>query len=207
MKRRQFLTTASTLSAVALIPAAANAASSVMAAAVPRFALLRAPAELAGARFADPACAAATCAASRVRVRIDGLHPADGGAVLQELWLNAQFAKDDGDIAPFAAWQFSQGLRPHMGQRLSFVAPRDRLRGFALDYRTAQHATCVHESCALTSFSLPLLAPGQYVLLGPRRDGRPAPTRGLRASGDANAPLQWQGTRDFDYVAFRIEMA
>lgn len=92
-----------------------------------------------------------------------------------------------------------------MGQRLSFVVARDGLRGFALDYRTAQHAACVQENCALTHFSLPLLAPGQYVLLGPRRNGGPAPTRGLRASGDAAAPLRWTGARDFDYVGLRIE--
>ena len=203
MKRRQFLRTASTAGAVALVPVAVQAATS--AGAAPRFTLLRADSGRPGARFDEPACGSTVCSAARVRVRIDGLYPADGGAVLQELWLNAQFAQDDGGIAPFAAWQFSQGPRPHMGQRLSFVAARDRLRGFALDYRTAQHAACAHESCALTGFSLPLLAPGQYVLLGPRRDGRPAPTRGLRASGDATAPLQWSGTRDFDYVALRIE--
>jgi hypothetical protein len=205
MKRRQFLSSASALGAVALVPAAAHAAIGASAKPAPRFTLLRADADAAGARFADPACADAICTASRVRVRIDGLHAADGGPVLQELWLNALFEKDGGGTAPFVAWQFSQGPRPHMGQRLSFVATRDRLRGFALDYRTAQHAACVHESCALTSFSLPLLAPGQYVLLGPRRNGRAAPTRGLRASGDAAAPLQWEGARDFDYVSFRIE--
>jgi hypothetical protein len=203
MKRRQFLRNASTAGAIAFVPVAVQAA--VDAGAAPRFTLLRADAGQAGARFADPACRGEACGASRVRVRIDGLHPADGAPVLQELWLNAQFAQNDGTDALFAAWQFSHGPRPHMGQSLSFVAARDRLRGFRLDYRTALHAACVHESCALTHFILPLLAPGQYVLLGPRRDGRPALPRGLRASGDAAAPLQWTGPRDFDYVALRIE--
>jgi hypothetical protein len=202
MKRRQFLRNASTAGAVAFVPFAVQAAAA--AGAAPRFSLLRADAGQAGAGFADPARASA-CGASRVRVRVDGLHPADGTPVLQELWLNAQFAQDDGSDALFAAWQFSRGPRPHMGQRLSFVVARDRLRGFQLDYRTAQQAACVHESCALTRFTMPLLAPGQYVLLGPRRDGRPAPTRNLRASGDAASPLQWSGPRDFDYVALRIE--
>ena len=203
MKRRQFLRNASTAGAIAFVPVAVQAAAN--AGAAPRFTLLRADADQVGARFADPACGGAACGASRVRVRIDGLRPADGAPVLQELWLNAQFAQNDGSDALFSAWQFSRGPRPHMGQRLSFVVARDRLRGFQLDYRTAQHAACVHESCALTRFTLPLLVPGQYVLLGPRRDGRPVSPRGLRASGDAAAPLQWTGPRDFDYVALRVE--
>lgn len=203
MKRRQFLRTATTAGAIACMPVAVQAASRDAVAA--NFRLVRADTGQAGARFVDLACAGATCGAARLRVRIDGLHPADGAPVLQELWLNAQFGQADGSTALFSAWQFSRGPRPHMAQRIAFVVARDRLRGFRLDYRTGGHQACAHESCAMNAFSLPLLTPGQYVLLGPRRDGRPAPTRGLRASGDATAPLQWNGTRDFDYVALRIE--
>ena len=202
MKRRQFLSSASIAGAAALVPGAVRAAGSV---GVRRFALLRAEAGAAGAGFAAAGDAAIACAASAVRIRIDGLHAADGAPVLQELWLNAHFTREDGGTAPFLAWQFSHGPRRHMGHRVAFVAARDRLRGFVLDYRTADQAQCVQEGCALTSFGLPLLAPGQYVLLGPQRDGRAAPTRGLRTSGDAAAPLQWHGPRDFDYVSFRIE--
>jgi hypothetical protein len=203
MKRRQFLRSASTAGAIAFVPAAVQAAAG--AAPISNFRLLRADTGQAGARFVDLACSGAACSAAQLRVRIDGLHPADGAPVLQELWLNAQFGQPDGATALFSAWQFSRGPRPHTAQRIAFVVARDRLRGFQLDYRTGRHQACVHESCAMNGFSLPLLAPGQYVLLGPRRDGRPAPTRGLRASGDASAPLQWAGPRDFDYVALRVE--
>ena len=111
----------------------------------------------------------------------------------------------DGGTSPFVAWQFARGPRPHMGQRLSFAAPRDRLRGFALDYRLQAASACQHETCSLTSFALPLLTPGHYALLGPRRDGSPASTRGLRHSGDSAAPLAAATVRDFDCLAFRIE--
>ena len=83
MKRRQFLRTASTVGTIALVPVAVQAAAN--AGAIPRFALLRADAGQVGARFGDPACRGAACSAERVRVRIDGLHRADGALVLQEL--------------------------------------------------------------------------------------------------------------------------
>jgi hypothetical protein len=206
MKRRQFLRNASTAGAVALMPVSMQAMAHDQAA--PRFTLLRSSSDMRGAQFAPHAsCAAASCNASALRIRIDGLQRADGNPVLHELWLSALFESADGGTSPFIAWQFAHGPRPHMSQRVAFVAPRERLRGFALDYRLDAKACLEQEACPLTSFSLPLLTPGHYALLGPRRDGRGARTRGLRHSGDSAAPLQWQGVRDFDYVAFRIEVA
>jgi hypothetical protein len=202
MKRRQFLHNATIAGAATLLPVAVHAAG--RAAPAPRFGLLRSSGE-AGARF-EPhlACGAAPCDGAALRIRIDGLQPAAGAPVLRELWLSALFETADGMTAPFLAWQFAHGPRPHMGQRVAFVAPRERMRGFALDYRLGEQAGCAQETCALTSFALPLLVPGHYVLLGPRRDGRAAPTRRLRHSGDAAAPLAG-APRDFDALAFRIE--
>jgi hypothetical protein len=203
MKRRQFLHGAGALGAVTLLPVAAAAAAPASPA---RFALLRSTTSEAGARFVPHAsCAASACDSAALRVRIDGLQAADGGPVLHELWLSAMFAAPDGGTSPFVAWQFAQGPRPHMGQRLSFVAPREGLRGFALDYRLQAASACEREACSLTSFALPLLTPGHYALLGPRRNGSPAVTRGLRHSGDSAAPLLSATARDFDCLAFRIE--
>jgi hypothetical protein len=202
MKRRQFLHSATVAGAATLLPVAVHAAS----AAEPRFGLLRSTGQ-AGARF-EPhlACGAAPCGAAALRIRIDGLQRAAGTPVLHELWLSALFETGDGTTAPFLAWQFAHGPRPQMAQRVAFVAPRERMRGFVLDYRLGARSDCAQETCALTSFALPLLVPGHYVLLGPRRDGRAAPIRRLRHSGDVAAPLA--GTRhDFDALAFRIEPA
>lgn len=206
MKRRHFLHTAGTLGAVTLLPAAAQAASHALRGAEPaRFTLLRAATGEAGARFAPhAACAAGECDQAALRIRIDGLQRAAGAPVLSELWLSALFEAADGTAAPYLAWQFCDGARPHMGQRVAFVAPRDRMRGFVLDYRLGEQAHRAQENCALTSFALPLLVPGHYVLLGPTRDGRAAFARGLRHSGNPAAPLAG-APRVFDALAFRLE--
>lgn len=206
MKRRHFLHSAAALGAAALAPAAAQAAAFALPGAEPsRFTLLRASAGVAGARFAAHArCTGEACPDAALRVRIDGLQRADGAPVLSELWLSALFSSP-GVHASFVAWQFSDGPRPHMGQRIAFLAPRAGMHGFVLDYRVGAASTCVRETCALTSFTLPLLVPGHYALLGPKRDGRVADPHDLRYSGNEMAPLAGDSARDFDCLAFRIE--
>lgn len=206
MKRRKFLQGAGTLGAAVLLPAAAHAAADAFAApAQSRFTLLRSSGGPGARFFPHAACSAADCGADTLRLRIDGLQRADGAPVLHELWLSALFDHPDGGTAPFLAWQFTDGPRASTGQRIAFVAPRAGMRGFALDYRLGAAAACTRETCALTSLGLPLLTPGHYALLGPRRDGGPASPHGLTHSGNLAAPLAAGVSRDFDCLAFRIE--
>jgi len=204
MRRRGFLHCAAALGALAAVPLAARA--SMRDAEVrPAFVLARSASAEFGAAFAPLAVACASaCSAPMLRVRIDGLHRAAGSAVLHALSLSAMFDQDDQRPVPFLAWQFVHGAPSRISQRLAFSVPRDRMRGFELDYRLAGDTQCRGESCALTRFDAPLLAPGHYLLLGPRRDGARIDVGALRHSGDVLAPLG-DTARDFDYLALRIE--
>ena len=201
MKRRDFLGSASVVGAFAAMPAVAATAP---AAAPPVFVLARADAATPGARFvaADRAeCAA--CAQPTLRVRLDGSHPAEHGAVLRDFWLSALFDAPGAARAPYLAWHFDGRGVGYGSQRSSFIAERVTMREFAIDYRVGD-ADARRESCRLTRFDAPLLQPGHYVLAGPRRDGRVVDASALRHSGDTRTPLAIEA-RDFDYLAFRIE--
>lgn len=200
MKRRDFLGSASVFGACAALPAVAATARTQ---AEPRFVLARAEAAEFGTRFvAVDRAACAACAHETLRVRFDGSHAAEGGAVLREFWLDALFDTPDAGRLPFLAWHFDGRGAGYGSQRTSFIAERATMREFAIDYRLGAEAA--RESCRLTRFDAPLLQPGHYVLAGPRRDGRAVDATDLRHSGDVQAPLA-HGGRDFDYLAFRIE--
>jgi hypothetical protein len=197
MKRRHFLHSAGTLGAVMLLPAAAQAAAGVIApSTAARFTLLRSASGERGARFEPHAsCAAESCNADTLRVRMDGLHVA-AGSRLRGFSLSALFDADDGVQTPFLAWHYGVDGGVRMSQRMSFVAGRASMRGFALDYRHEGDIACRTQACALTRFEAPLLAPGHYVLVDAAAPGA------LAHGGDPLAPL---GERGFDYLAFRIE--
>jgi hypothetical protein len=203
MKRRQFLHTTAAAGALAAIPLGSAIARQ---AARPRFTLAHSGTATAGAAFRAIAQAdCADCGADTLRVRLDGLHPAHDGLVLQEFGLSAIF-ETPGARTPFLAWQHVAGAQQRRSQRLSFVAGRATLRGFELEYRIAGMSMCANEACSLTRFDAPLLAPGHYVLAGPRRNGERVDPSQLRHSGDIAAPLLETGVpRDFDYLALRIE--
>ena len=200
MKRRDFLGSASVVGACAALPVAA---ATVRTTAEPRFVLARAEAAVSGMQFvAVDRAECSACAHEALRVRLDGSHAAEGGAVLREFWLNALFDTRDAGRLPYLAWHFDGRGTGYGSQRTSFIAERATMREFAIDYRL--DAEAARESCRLTRFDAPLLQPGHYVLAGPRRNGRAIDVTDLRHSGDVQAPLA-HGGRDFDYLAFRIE--
>jgi hypothetical protein len=204
MQRRRFLKGATLAGAATALPLSLSLAQAAVQATEPRFLLVRAASADAGTRFeAVDRATCADCATSTVRVRMDGMHVADGASVLRTLSLSALFDAPGVPRAPFLAWHYVAGSVPRMSQRASFVAGRASMRGFELEYRVGEESTCRTEACALTRFDAPLLAPGHYVLAGPRRDGSRVDPATLAHSGDAAAPLA--GARDFDYLAFRIE--
>jgi hypothetical protein len=207
MQRRQFLHTTGLAAAAVALPAGIACATAPRAA-VSQFQLLRAESAEPGARFVPfDLASCADCGTEAVRIHLDGFHPAEDGAVLQEFWLSALFDVPGAEPAPFLAWQHVAGTAPRRSQRLSFVAGRASVSGFELDYRLAEEAACTRENCALTSFTTPLIAPGHYSLTGPRRKRRKKriDARGLCHSGDPSAPLRSVEARDFDYLAFRVE--
>jgi hypothetical protein len=203
MKRRKFLKAAAIAGAATALPMALSHA---VASAPPpsRFVLARAMTSDAGTAYRPlDGADCSECAVSTVRVRMDGMHVADGGAVLRALSLHAMFDVPGAPRAPFTAWHYAAGAQARTSQRLSFVAGRANMRGFELEYRVEGDTGCVSERCDLTRFEAPLLEPGHYVLLGPRRNGERADPAALVHSGDSAAPLAM--VRDFDYLAFRIE--
>ncbi len=203
MKRRKFLKTATIAGAAVVLPMTLVHAAS-LASAPSRFMLMRAASADAGAAFhALDRAACVDCDTAAVRVRMDGMHLAEAGAVLREFSLHAMFDVPHAPRAPFIAWHYVAGTPARVSQRMSFVAGRASMRGFELEYRVADDAACATESCALTRLDAPLLVPGHYVLVGPRRDGTRVDPTTFAHSGDTAAPLAMP--RDFDYLAFRIE--
>lgn len=172
----------------------------------PRLQLLSAPSAEAGTRFLPHALAdCVRCDRATVQLSIDSFHAADGGAVIDDLALHAMFDLQEGGSAAFTAWRYHSGVVESRTDSVCFTAERDSLRRFEIEYRVAGSAASQREICALTRFDLPLLAPGHYVLLGPRRDGSRLPAQSLHHSGDTHAPLANLSARDFDYLAFRVE--
>lgn len=203
MKRRQFLLNSSAVAVSASLPFAARAG----AASTSRWSLARLAPDL---RFhAVDACTAETCAEGVLRVRLDALLPAPLGPVVSEFRLRALFDVAGSARTPYQAWHYRAGNVLGNSKGCSFVAARECMRTFELDYRMADTAApeVCREQCSLTSQALPLLMPGQYVLAGPRADGRVADLQRFTFSGDPLQPLQAcdGADRGFDYLAFRIE--
>jgi hypothetical protein len=136
---------------------------------------------------------------------MDALHFAEGGAVLDDLFVHAMFDLSDGSSVPFIAWRHAAGPVPSRTDRARFIADRATLRRLEIEFRLADSRSRQREDCPLTRFDAPLLTPGHYVLLGPRRDGSRAEPRALLHSGDVTAPLSALAGRDFDYLAIRVE--
>jgi hypothetical protein len=203
MQRREFLGSAGALAGIAVVPfvhAVSTPASD------PRFVLLRADDAKAGATFVSHSVAPCVdCPVSVLQVSIDGLHFAENRAVLDELSVRAMFDLPDGSSVPFVAWQYAAGPVPSRTDHARFIAGRATLRRLEIEYRLADSGSQQRETCHLTRFDAPLLAPGQYVLLGPRGDGSRVERRRLLHSGDATAPLSTLAGRDFDYLAIRVE--
>lgn len=194
MKRRSFLKSASLAGAAGSVPLVFAKLAS---AAQPKYLLLRSDSDEAGAHYRPiDFSSCADCGVDAMRVRMDGMHVASASS-LRELSLSAMFDLACAPKAPYIAWHYAAGRAPRMSQRASFVAGRASMRGFELEYRHEGDAACRMQSCALTRFEAPLLAPGHYVLV---EASAPA---ALAHSGDACAPLGAQ--REFDYLAFRIE--
>lgn len=205
MRRRQFLSSASAIAGFAAMPIAGSVAAHQVDV---RFTLLRTDDPSAGATFLPQSLAPCVlCSAPVLQVSIDGLYPADDGAVLEDIAIHAMFDLPEGGSVPFVAWRHAAGAVPSRTDRARFIANRATLRRFELEYRIAGSASRQRETCPLTRSDAPLLAPGHYLLLGPRRDGSPADPSGLVHSGDVTAPLQVRSRRNFDYLAIRIDAA
>jgi hypothetical protein len=205
MRRRQFLMSASAAAGIAAVPFARAATSPGIGS---RFVLLRADSATTGTPLIPHALAPCPdCAASVLHVSFDAAHFSTGGPVFDELAVHAIFDLPDGSSVPFVAWRYGAGSVPSRTDRTRFAADRATVRRFAIEYRLAESANVRREDCALTRFDAPLLAPGHYVLAGPRRNGAPVDSRGLVHSGDVAAPLAGIAARDFDYLAIRIEAA
>ena len=202
MQRRRFLQTTSLAVATTALPLTLARAAG-RGTAEPRFLLARSAVASAGAPFADLDQDPCTeCTSRAVRIRLDGMHFAQAGAVLRELTLQAMFDVPREPSRPFIAWHYAAGRPANVSQRASFVAGRASMRGFELAYRL-EAGERRQEACALTRFERPLLLPGHYILAGPRRDGSRVQASALSHSGDPAAPLA--SARDFDYLALRIE--
>lgn len=203
MKRRKFLKAAAIAGAAGALPLTLARAAN-LGPDSSRFVLLRATSGQAGSAFrALDGAGCSDCATPTVRVRMDAMHVAEGGAVLRELSLHAMFDVPHAPRAPFIAWHYVAGTPAKSSQRTSFVAGRANMRGFELEYRVAGDTRCNREDCTMTRFQAPLLEPGHYVVVGPRRDGSRVDPSGFVHSGDMSAPLAT--ARDFDYLAFRVE--
>ena len=118
--------------------------------------------------------------------------------------LRAIFAQDDGSEAAFLAWSYGAAPGASRSDRVRFVTQGDSLRRFEVGYQLASDALECTEKCGIAGVEAGALPPGQYVLLGPRRNGQPVDTWRLAGTGDAAEPLRLRA-RDFDYLAFRIE--
>lgn len=203
MQRRDFLHAASLAVASSTIPAGVTFAASLGAAADSRLQLLRADAGVAGAPFLPPFPWRADSAA-RSMVHIDRLHAVDGAPVMARFELRAIFAQADGSEAAFLAWNYGAAPGASRSDRVRFVTQGNALRRFEVGYQLASETLACTEKCGVSGVEAGALQPGQYVLLGPRRNGQPVDTWRLVGTGDAAEPLRLRN-RDFDYLAFRIE--
>ena len=202
MQRRKFLGSAGVLAGLSAVPFAHALAAPARDA---RFVLLRAADSAAGAAFVPLSVAPCVdCAVPALQVSIDALHAAPGRAVLDDIAIHAMFDLPGGGSAPFVAWRQEAGPVPSRTDRARFVAGRATLRRLEIEYRVAGGLRSMRESCSLTRGDAPLLAPGHYVLLGPRGDGSRVEPAGFAHSGDVAAPLAAVSGRDFDYLAIRI---
>jgi len=203
MQRRQFLGSAGALAGIAAVPLAHALSASTP---DPRFVLLRAQHASRGAAFLPLSRSpCGHCASSALQVSIDGLQAAGGRSAFDDLAIHAMFDLPDGSSVPFVAWRYAAGTVPSRTDHARFIAGRETVRRLEIEYRLAADGVRHREHCPFARFDAPLLAPGHYVLLGPRADGSPVQPRGFVHSGEVSAPLSVPGGRDFDYLAIRVE--
>lgn len=204
MKRRHFLINSAALAGAAALPLLAFRDASAGEAPVFTLAQLDSP----GGRFrAVRGCSRSECVEEHLRVHIDAFHAAEPAPVLRRLQVQALFDVKGAPQTPYIAWRHEAGSPERGSRAVSFVAGRECMRGLALDYLLeGKDATPLRAHVPLTHFAVPLLHPGEYVLAGPRADGRPADVDGYRHSGDPMRPLLTQAgqLRGFDYLALRI---
>lgn len=204
MKRRNFLTHSIAAGAGTLLTAHAGWASAIPSVSAPSFQMLR--------RRADQdvyvplsACTADTCLADTLDVALDGFHPATDIPALARLELSALFDVVGAAQVPFHVWHVDARDPSRTTRRFRFRAGRSTMRGFRVDYQLAGGDAGAGERthCAVVAHPGGLLQPGDYVLVGPRRDGRAVAVDGLAFSGDEAQPLG-PAPRDFDYLALRV---
>lgn len=202
MQRRQFLKSAGAAAGFATVLQSQALAGFVES---PRMAFFRATGNEAGSAFVpilQAACEA--CKDESLQVFIDGLQSAEGGTVLEGLSMRVMFDLPDGTSVGFEAWRYDAGPVPSQTDSARFIAGRSTVRRLELDVRVRGAHGEALECCSLTPGDTGLLSPGQYVLLGPRRDGSIVGHAGLVYSGNPRAPLDMPG-RDFDYLPVRVE--
>lgn len=202
MQRRQFLKSAGAAAGFTTISHPRALAGIVES---PRMVFLRATGNDAGSAFVPILQAVCDgCAGSPLQVFIGGLQSADGGTVLEALSVRAMFDLPDGTSVPFEAWRYAAGPVSSQTDSARFIAGRSTVRRVELDVRVRGAQGEARECCSLTPGDTGLLSPGQYVLLGPRRDGSAAGHADLAYSGNPHAPIDLPG-RDFDYLPIRVE--
>jgi hypothetical protein len=202
MKRRQFLSGSALAGAMGLVPLGVAAWETRAPAAAPRFRVLQL--DVASGTYRAPAeCSTGECAHAALSLRLDALHPAPGAPVLRSVRLSALFDAPGAPRSPFHVWHYDAAEPARASRGFAFTAGRASMRGFRVDYTLAALAL-QSEECSVVAGDFALLQPGDYVLVGPRGDGRAVAARALSYSGDAARPLADPG-RDFDYLAFRVE--
>lgn len=207
MKRRNFLMNAAALAGAGTLPAFALAKASSSMADKARFTLAQLDSSSA-AFMAVRGCSASGCLDDSVRLRFDAFHVAEPAPVLRALRVNALFDAIGAPQTPYIVWSYRAGDETGNSRGISFVAGRECMRGFALDYQLDDASPdALRTHLALTHLDAPILHPGHYLLAGPRRDGRAADLDGLRYSGSPERPVHARAGEAlaFDYLAFRIE--
>ena len=207
MKRRNFLMNSAALVGAGVVPAFALAKAVSATPGAPRFSLAQLDASR-GTFAAVSGCAPSSCLDDSVRLRFDAFHAAEPAPVLRALRVHALFDVIGSPQTPYIVWDYRAAEHASNSGGVSFVAGRDCMRGFALDYRLDDGSADVQRThVSLTRLDVPILHPGHYVLAGPRRDGRVADLDGLRYSGSPQQPVLAGAGQAlaFDYLAFRIE--
>lgn len=194
MKRRHFLGAGSAViasSAVALPMQRAMAAENA-----PRFTVLRR--DIASDRLLplDACGAAAACSVDTLALQLDALQPARDGAVLAQVRVSALFDAMGAPRSPFHMLHFSAAEPERATRGYRFQAARETLRALRVEFRLQGEDMLRSETVSLVAGAFGVLEPGDYVLAGPRRDGR---ALDVRQTFDAAAG-------EVDTIAFRLHV-
>ena len=158
---------------------------------------------------------------SRVSIQLGTLSAAHAAApragLLQSLEIDAHFAVDDGNFAPFYAWSHRAGA-PGRPQKTSapmvfdaLVPDRMALQvNYALDAGSLAPTVSTAGSLYIPVGAFDGPGPGLYVIAGPSHaSGLPADLSAYAFSGNLQAPLMDSAGRmpDFDYLTLSIHAA